>query len=113
MLYNIIIKTIALVLVKRNKIAPTAPSEWMKDAGEYLERVWQWCKERRHDFPAHALALRLVVLVQLSSCSVERVFSKLDLIRDTCGEKLLDDMCEVRLFLQCNGDLSKMAADTH
>ena len=49
----------------------------------YRQRVW-----RRHDFPAYALALRLVVLVQLSSCSVERVFSKLDLIRDACGEKM-------------------------
>ena len=55
------------------------------------------------------LALRLAVLAQLSSCSVERVFSKLKIIRERCGEKLYDDMCEIRLFLQCNGDLSNLA----
>ena len=79
------------------------------DAGEYSERIWQWWKARRDKFPAHALALRLAVLAQLSSCSVERVFSKLKIIRERCGEKLYDDMCEIRLFLQCNGDLSNLA----
>ena len=82
---------------------------WQQDAGEYSERIWQWWKARRDDFPAHALALRLVVLAQLSSCSVERVFSKLKIIRERCGENLYDDMCEVRLFMQCNGDLSELA----
>ncbi|KAK1746493.1 hypothetical protein QTG54_003100 [Skeletonema marinoi] len=28
---------------------------------------------------------------------------------ERCGEKLYDDMCEIRLFLQCNGDLSNLA----
>ena len=56
----------------------------------------------------HALALRLVVLTQLSSCSVERVFSsKLENIR-ICGENLFDDMTEIRLFLQCNGDMREL-----
>ena len=49
------------------------------------------------------------VIAQLSSCSVERVFSKLKNIRNHCGENMYDDKCEVRLFLQCNGDLSKLA----
>ena len=55
------------------------------------------------------MAICLVVLAQLSSCSVERVFSKLKIIRERCGENLYDDMCEVRLFMQCNGDLSELA----
>eukprot|EP00957_Ditylum_brightwellii_P138266 10539110-Ditylum_brightwellii.AAC.1 len=52
--------------------------EWQKDAGEYSQRIWQWWKPRRVDFPVHATALQLIVLVQLSSCSIEREFSKLE-----------------------------------
>lgn len=54
------------------------------------------------------MALRLIVLAQLSSCSVERVFSKLEKIRQVTGDNLKEDMCEVRLLLQCNGDLDEM-----
>ena len=50
-----------------------------------------------------------MLLAQLSSCSVERVFSKLNIIRERCGEYLYDDMCEVCLFLQCHGDLTQLA----
>jgi hypothetical protein len=68
--------------IRRKKLDDDAVLNWTDDAGEYSERIWQWWKARRHEFPAHALALRLVVLAQLSSCSVERVFSKLKNIRD-------------------------------
>ena len=54
------------------------------------------------------MALCLIVLAQLSSCSVERVFSKLEKIRQVTGDNLKEDMCEVRLLLQCNGDLDEM-----
>ena len=94
--------------IRRKKPADGEDIPWEKDAGEYSERIWQWWKARRDDFPLHALALRLVVLAQLSSCSVERVFSKLKIIRERCGENTFDDMCEVRLFLQCNGDLTEL-----
>jgi hypothetical protein len=80
------------------------------DAGEYAEHIWQWWKPRRKTFPVHRLVLRLIVLAQLSSCSVEKVFSKLKSIRDRCGESMYDDMCEVRLFLQCNVDLDDLYA---
>ena len=55
----------------------------------------------------HYLALRLVVLIQLSSCSVERVFSRLKHIRDVVGDNMnmLEDIWEIRLLLQCNGEL--------
>eukprot|EP00985_Skeletonema_marinoi_P022665 scaffold14588_cov110-Skeletonema_marinoi.AAC.1 len=42
---------------------------------------------------------------KLSSCSVERVFSKLKDIRDAVGDRMLEDISEIRLLLQCNGDL--------
>lgn len=54
------------------------------------------------------MALRLIVLAQLSSCSVESFFSKLEKIRQVTGDNLKEDMCEVRLLLQCNGDLDEM-----
>ena len=60
------------------------------------------------DIPCHALALRLVDLLQLSSCSVERVLSHIKLIRDRYGDALYEDMLEIRLFLQCNGDLEEL-----
>ena len=52
--------------------------------------------------------LIMCVLAQLSSCSVDRVFSKLERIRKATGEHLKEDMCEVRLLLQCNGTLDAM-----
>ncbi len=96
--------------IRRKKPEDDEEIKWSEDAGEL---IWQWWKARRLNFPAHALALalRLIVLAQLSSCSVERVFSKLKIIHERCGENLCDDMCEVCLFLQCNGDLTLLVAD--
>ena len=79
--------------------------DWKEDGGEYAERIWQWWKARKKHYPMHYLALRLIVLIQLSSCSVERVFSKLKDIRDAVGDRMLEDISEIRLLLQCNGDL--------
>ena len=62
-------------------------------------------------YPFHGLAIRLVVLAQLSSCSVERVFSALDRIRQVTGENIKADMMEIRLMLQCNGDLDDLYND--
>jgi len=53
-----------------------------------------------------------VVLSQLSSCSVERVFSRLQLINERCGDNLFEDMLEIRLFMQCNGDLQALYENT-
>ena len=44
--------------------------DWKEDGGEYAERIWQWWKARKKHYPMHYLALRLIVLIQLSSCSV-------------------------------------------
>lgn len=48
-------------------------------------------------------AIRLVVLTQTSSCFIERVFSKLKLIRDAVGDNMLENITEIRLLVQCNG----------
>ena len=52
--------------------------------------------------------IHLIVLAQISICSAERVFPKLENIRKVTGENLKGDMCEIRLILQVNGDLDVM-----
>ena len=51
---------------------------------------------------------RAVVLTQISSCAVERVFSQLKLIVESCGENLMEDMLEIRMLLRNNGDLKTL-----
>ena len=75
--------------------------DWKKDDGEYACRIWEWWRPRMKYLPCFALALILVVLTQLSSCSVDRVFSGLKIIVDFCHL----EMC---LFIQYNGDLNKI-----
>ena len=75
------------------------------------QKIWAWWKTRKDKFPYHGLAVRLLVLAQLSSCSVERVFSVLERIRRLTGDGLLEDMREFCLLLQINGDLDDMYDD--
>ena len=57
------------------------------------------------------LALRLVVLTQLSSCSVECVFSCLKLIQNVCSGGIYENSLEMRLFIQCNGGVHEILND--
>lgn len=82
--------------------------EWWQDDAEYASRIWEWWKVRGQRFPYYGVAIRLVVLSQLSSCSVERVFSRLKLIVDKCGTNMKSDMTEFRLMMQCNGNLEEL-----
>jgi len=66
----------------------------------FFDRVYN-----SRDFIFFAEAIRLVVLMQLSSCAVEQAFSQLKLTRDACGDDLKDDMLELRMFMRCNGEL--------
>ena len=50
-------------------------------------------------------------MTQLSSCAVERAFSQLKLIRDACGDNMMEDQLEVRMFERCNGDLDEVYDD--
>ena len=56
-------------------------SSWKDDPGERSQKIWEWWRillsRTPTPFPTYAEAVRLVVLTQVSSCSVERVFSKL------------------------------------
>ena len=51
------------------------------------------------------MGIRLIVLTQVSSCAIERVFSQLNLIREACGDNMLEDMLEIRMFERNNGDI--------
>ena len=76
-----------------------------------IKFLLEWWRKRIHEtknpkLKFFARAVRAVVLTQLSSCAVERVFSQLKLIRDACGDNMMEDMLEIRMFERCNGDLS-------
>ena len=81
------------------------------DDGEYACRIWEWWRTKKDNFPCFVLAIRLVVLAQLSSCSVERVFSRLKLIQDVCGGGMFEDSLEMCLFIQYNGDVHEIMND--
>ena len=53
--------------------------------------------------PKFLEAIVLVVLVQVSSAAAERVFSQLKLVRDTCGDNMLEKLLELRLYCLVNG----------
>ena len=89
----------------------TLEEDWKKHPGERASRIWEWWRKRIHEtknpkLKFFARAVRAVVLTQLSSCAVERVFSQLKLIHDACGDNMMEDMLEIRMFERCNGDLS-------
>ena len=86
--------------IKEKRKEPNTELDWKEDDGECACRIWEWWRPRVKDFPCLALALRLVVLTQLSSCSVERVFSCLKLIENLCDGGILEDHLEMCLFIQ-------------
>ena len=56
--------------------------------GEKATRIWEFWKSivvRDDQFPAFSVALRLTVLIQVSSCAVERVFSQLKCVVERVG----------------------------
>ena len=88
--------------VKRKKLDKGHVYDWKMDAGEKACRIFEWWKLRFTDttiFICFRFALRSVVLSQMSSCSVERGFSQLKLIRETCGINMMEDMTEIRMFM--------------
>ena len=94
--------------IKRRRLENGDHLDWKDDPGERATRIWKWWKIRmidNDDFRFFREALRLVVLTQISSCSVERVFSQLKIMRDACQDNMLEDMVEVRMFCRCNGRL--------
>ncbi len=71
---------------------PKVQTEAFEKAGRIHREKLQYMKE----------AVRLVVLVQVSSAAVERVFSRLRLILETTQEGVLHDAITIRLFEAVN-----------
>ena len=60
--------------------------------------------ERKTEVPKFQIAARLVATVQVSSASVERVFSQLTFIRRVVGDTTSSDVLESRALVRCHGD---------
>ena len=49
-----------------------------------------------------------MMIRKILQSDVERIFSQLKLIRDTCSDSMLEDILEIRMFEMCNGDLNDL-----
>ena len=87
-----------------------AGNDWKQDVGERSRRIYEWWKAlmnaRNGDIPAFQEAVRLVAITQVSSASVERVFSQLTFIRRAVGDNTLRDLIELRAYIRCNHGLT-------
>ena len=85
--------------------------KWDEDPAERARRIYLWWLTYVLSDNSRILhisqALRLVVLAQPSSASVERVFSQLQYIRRICGDQLLEDLLNLRLIIRCNAGLEE------
>ena len=76
--------------------------DWKVCPLEVARRVWEWWKLHRAKTIYLQTAVRLVVLVQVSSCSVERVFSRLRLILMNTQTNVNHDAVLLRIFSSVN-----------
>ena len=88
-----------------DKYDPTVYSNWKEDPIERARRIWCWwkCHHEMVEF-CWSDAARFAVLLQVSSASVERVFSQLQLLVKSVGQHIIHDNLEARLFTRCNKD---------
>ena len=75
---------------------------WRDDPIEKARRIWEWWRIHHSKFVFFSKAVRLVVLVQVSSCAVERVFSQVKYILECIGDSGSKDNIEVRLMQRVN-----------
>ena len=79
--------------------------------GERIQaRIFEWWTIRIHgvsnsDFIFFAIAIRLAILLQVSSCDVERGFSQWVAILNACGKQMKKPVIESRMFSRVNNDL--------
>jgi hypothetical protein len=60
------------------------------------------CTERMWPIFHIAKAARLIALVQISSASVERIFSQMKQIQDSCGDSMLEETFFGHVCERCN-----------
>ena len=87
----------------------TVYTTWKDDPGERARRIWLWWIPRLQTEKVRlkhfACALKTIVINQISSASVERVFSQLNFIVRAMGTGILEDTLEMRLMHRCNHGL--------
>ncbi len=77
---------------------------WKDDPNESARHVWEfWRVHRKNVKIFHiAKAARLVALVEVNSASVERIFSQMKLIQDSCGDNMLEETLFGHVCEHCN-----------
>jgi hypothetical protein len=85
----------------------TSYDDWKDDPGERARRICLWWTPRfatyQYTFKHFAIALKIIVLNQVSSAGVERVFSQLSHVVRFCESIMLEDTtAEMRLMIRCN-----------
>jgi len=71
---------------------------WEDDSIEVARRRWEWWRAKRGKFTYFSKAARLVVLVQVSSAAVERIFSQVKYILEQIGDSALEENIECRMM---------------
>ena len=75
---------------------------WEDDPIEVARRRWEWWRAKRGKFTYFSKAARLVVLVQVSSAAVERIFSQVKYILEQIGDSALEENIECRMMERVN-----------
>jgi hypothetical protein len=77
---------------------------WKDDPLQTARHAWEfWRVHRKNVAIFHiANAACLIALVQISSASVERTFSQMKQIQDSCGDSMLEETCFGRVCERCN-----------
>jgi hypothetical protein len=73
----------------------------LKEAARGVWTWWQTMNAARL-FLAWCTAVRIVVLIPMSSAFVERVFSQAALVRSVSGDSMLHDQFELRVMARVN-----------
>lgn len=71
---------------------------WKHDRIEKSRRVWEWWRAKHVQLEFFSIAARLVALVQISTSSVERIFSIVKRVIEMTGCNALEDNIETRLM---------------
>lgn len=75
---------------------------WRDDRIESTRRAWEWWRSYHTHFTYLSKVARLVALIPITSAAVERCFSQVKFIIETCGENGLQETLEVRLMERVN-----------
>jgi hypothetical protein len=77
-------------------------ASWKSDGAKVARQVWEWWKAKGGRFTYFKEAVRLDVLVQVSSASIEHVFLQLKRILESSQHEILHDILEIQMFVRIN-----------